>query len=279
MFQYALYLRLRHDGADAALHCPRHWIGRHFGLDGRLASRAEIEAVRPNALRRLVRTLGGSADTRHGITGQSGVFAKDILTSGTDAYLDGSWSSYKYFLPVDDLVRKTFMPEADNGATTAGDSGVTTAGGSRATTAAGDLTARLRQQLGRQESVALHFALGDGSACTPDYYNWALANVAAYVPEAAVTVLTATPALAARCLRLDDNASIVDISKFGALQLMRVMAAASHGIASDSLACWWALWLNANPDKICIVPKPWGTGVQPHADDLIPLHWTAIPTT
>lgn len=260
MFQYALYCRFRAEEADVALDASRSLIGTKFTLsDAVQASSAQIAALRGSAVGRIKEALKLSKTSDKVITDTFGVFSRDAVDA-TEGYYRGTWASQRYFEPVAEEVATTFLVPADNLAPEA---------------------RNVLDEIAKSdaETVALHVhkPTSPQNTCTTDYYNWAIANIRTYVPEARFFVFSTDVELARQCLLLPEGSLFVDCSKWGDFDLMQTMLRASHNISANTLLSWWAAWLNPNPDKITIVPARWTpTGTPP---DLIPIYWTAIPTT
>jgi hypothetical protein len=57
----------------------------------------------------------------------------------------------------------------------------------------------------------------------------------------------------------DPYCSFVDVrqSREDPLNNLRLMSLCKHNIIANSSYCWWAAWLNNNPQKIVICPCIW----------------------
>ena len=57
-----------------------------------------------------------------------------------------------------------------------------------------------------------------------------------------------------------------------------LMAYCAHNIISNSTFCWWAAWLNANPNKRVIAPRQWFGPAHSHLScrDLCPQEWLLL---
>lgn len=62
------------------------------------------------------------------------------------------------------------------------------------------------------------------------------------------------------------------------LEDLYLQSLCKNNIISNSSFSWWGAWLNENPNKIVIAPKPWYsyTLSHIHTDDLIPQEWVQI---
>ncbi len=63
-----------------------------------------------------------------------------------------------------------------------------------------------------------------------------------------------------------------------ALEDLYLQSLCTNNIISNSTFSWWGAWLNENPVKIVIVPKPWYGKEFLHirTDDLIPEAWIQL---
>lgn len=59
---------------------------------------------------------------------------------------------------------------------------------------------------------------------------------------------------------------------------MWMMSKCRHQVLANSSFSWWGAWLNQNPDKIVIGPKPWvaSMGVE-QTRDVLPKDWITLP--
>lgn len=184
-----------------------------------------------------------------------------IKNSPENAIFEGKWLSYRYFDSIEDKVRNEFRfihPIPQRFA---------------------NMMHEISSSAG-QQSVAMHIA-GTGNkqnTCTRDYYNWAVANINAFLPEARFFIFAESAKwVQENIVGLPEKTIVTDCKNTEQHILLRLMAAADHVIMSSTLTDWWAGYLNENPDKIVIAPKQWYKDGTPC--DLLPLHWTIIPVT
>ncbi|MGN0213987.1 MAG: alpha-1,2-fucosyltransferase [Muribaculaceae bacterium] len=261
MFQYALYLRLRRDGKDVALHASQRCITSIFNLpDAVMATPEQLAPFRVSLTSRIKSVFGKTASNDNIITDNFGEFNGKVLTADADAYCRGTWASPRYFEAVAEDVRKSFiLPESRLSVAAANAIGV----------------------IGEGETVAMHIhrPTSPENTCTTDYYNWAIANLQTYVPEARIVVFTDSPELVKQRILLPEGSRFVSSASLSELDIMQAMLRASHIVCANTLMSWWAAWLMPNPDKIVIVPQRWSANPDNQPRDLMPIYWTAIPVT
>lgn len=260
MFQYALYMRLQAMGGDVAIDAPRRWIGEQMGItDAVQATPQQIAQLRGSAASRLKGMLKISQAEQKVVSDSFGIFSPNALDA-EEGYFQGSWASQRYFEPIADAVAKTFVAPLEKL-------------GKEAQNIVNELHSS------ETETVALHVhrPTAPQNTCTTDYYNWAIANIRTYIPDAQFFVFATDTNMVRERLLLPESARFIDSRQLSDFDLMQTMLHASHNIAANTLLSWWAAWLNPNPDKITIVPQKWTPDGTPA--DLLPIYWTAIPTT
>lgn len=261
MFQYALYLRLRHEGNDVALHAAQRHIFATFNLtDAAIATPEQLAPYGTSLASRIKNVFNKPAAESNIITDTFGVFSRDAISADGDAYYRGTWASPRYLEPVADAVRQAFvLPDSRLSAAARG----------------------AISMLGDGETVAMHIhrPTSPENTCTTDYYNWAIANLQAFVPEARIVVFTDAPDLVKQHILLPEGSRFVPSGALSQTDIMQVMLRTSHIVCANTLTSWWAAWLMPNPDKIVIVPQRWSANPDVQPRDLMPIYWTAIPVT
>lgn len=261
MFQYAFYLALCQHDPDARLHAPRgKWLRERFRLPhfmlatpddlghfgkGSAMARAKSFFKRP----------GGS------VVEENGPFDGTVFHQ-TDTYFEGLWLDPRYFAQVADAVRDTFTVDAS---------------------ALPRQAQSMIAQLGHGQTVVLHIHEPEGKgALSTDYYNWSIASILQSIEKAHFYVFSTSVAWAKTHLEFQD--APVDYVEYPAdkeTSLLPYLIHAKHHVIANTLLSWWAAWLNRNDDKMVIAPKPWSrdAALAERAAYLIPMHWTAVPTT
>ncbi len=259
MFQYALYLKLRSTDADTALDAPRQWIAQQFAITNcAIATSKQIDDLKGSKMSQIKGLLGLNKAESKVITDTFGEFSREALNA-TEGYYSGTWASHRYFESVAQEVAEAFIAAPDSLGN------------------ANEIIDQITNCETETVAVHIHKPTSPQNTCTTDYYNWAIANIRTYIPDAKFFVFTDEPQLVKDRLLLPEGSVFVSTKQLSEFQLLQTMLRASHNIGANTLTSWWAAWLNPNPDKITIVPKKWSNNGTPK--DLIPLFWTAIPTT
>lgn len=283
MFQYALFLRLKHDNPDAQLkldvHSFRGYNHHHgyqldhaFGVDAPMASVSEISRLAyPYVHYRLWQVMSRVFPRRSTMCNEpaDGRFLPEALDTQHDAYYDGYWLDERYFASIAPEVRSAFTPAAIDPRNT-------------------DVIHALDAEL----SISLHVRRGDyvnhplySGICDIDYYRRAIAEIDRQLtlrnvdttaihyyifsndPEwCRVHIL---PLLEGRRHTFVDwntgSASHLDIT---------LMSHCRHHIIANSSFSWWGAWLNPSTDKIVVCPTRWHN--DPNSQIDFPADWTRV---
>lgn len=258
MFQYALYLALTRHTPDTFLDTPAAWLDKRFRLPRfRIATPQQLQHFGKGSLKnRLLASV--KRPQGNTLTEPDNRFHSDYLTLD-NTYFGGSWLAPAYFSQVaDDIAECFFVP-------------------TKALPASASHSLSL---LAKGETVAVHVhnPLDKANPCTPDYYNWAIANVLSYISHPKFIVMTTDIDWARE--HLNFQGAKADFMLYPAekeISILPYLSRTSHNILAATLTSWWAAWLNRNPDKIVLAPDHWSkTADYP---DLYPSSWTTIPTT
>ena len=258
MFQYAFYMALQRRDPEARLHVPEQWLRSHFRLDRYLlAEEADLKYYGKGGWKN--RFVAKFKKPEGIVYVEKDNAYKPELLEVADTYLEGRWLSPRYFEDFAQEVREMYTVPAKKLPAS---------------------SFELIKMLTRPDVVSVHVYNPESkeSTCTPDYYNWAIANVIASVGHKPFYVFTTDVEWAKQ--KLEFQGAPVEMIAYPAekeLKVMPYLCMANHNILANTLASWWAGWLNAHDDKIVIAPERWlPDGKVP---DLIPQGWTTIPTT
>jgi hypothetical protein len=252
MFQYAAgrALAARHgaqlvldsswiDGAGGAVSTEvrRYELGC-FELESRLAPVEEVGRLRRSVLpsrRPALRELEEPA---------FGQPCPELLQATDNTYLRGYWQNVTYFEDAEAQVRRdfTFRPEI------------------------AAQQSDVARQIGESPvpTVSLHVRRSDYvtdpgvrdrmGTLEPEYYSRALDALGSGVGSVRLYVFTDDPEWCTTNLRLNEQDVVVGAARAAEMHLMTLC---DHLVLADSSFSWWGAWLNPNPAKIVVAPRPW----------------------
>jgi hypothetical protein len=187
-------------------------------------------------------------------------FDEHVLELKGNYYLCGFFMSEKYFKPIEDVIRKelTVKPEfipADH---------------------------QLTQKIKESKSVAVHIRRGDyirnlssmeaHGLCSKDYYAKSIDYIKTQLgTDAHYFIFTDDEAWIKKEMDWDINYTL--ISDKSAVEDFYWMSLCRHTIIANSTFSWWAAWLNANPEKIVVMPKHWTNNIKSEDIKLNPKNW------
>lgn len=248
MFQYAFYMALLKHCGDIKLQGDVSTLVKTFNLK-------HCDETRILPRRSLVSSLLPCKNKK--VTDPADQCCDTALLGLHDATFNGKWQSFRYFENIEaDLIEEFSFRDA----------------------LPTDIRA-IMMPTGVSETVALHIhkIKGKGNTCTPDYYNWAIANINTFIPTPRFIIFTDDEKWAKQYIVGCDTPTIISTDKMPEPLLLQAMASARHMIMSNSPLSWWGAYLNRNEDKIVIAPKPWNRTIPD--SEIIPIHWTSIPVT
>ena len=258
MFQYAFYYALLQHHPEARLHVAEpKWIDARFRLPRFIM--AEEADLKPFGMGSLMNRMFAKLKTPAGNICHEPLdhrFDADLLKQ-TDTYFAGEWLSPRYFEAVaDDLKRAFAVPEKALPAS----------------------SASMLHMLQQGKTVAMHVHEPESalSTCTPDYYNWAIANILSTFRHPHFYVFTTNIEWVNAHINFQGaKVEMVQYPASAETSLMAYLYRASHVIMANRLVSWWGAWLTDNDDKIVIAPQKWAKNAD--YPDLLPIHWTQIP--
>lgn len=279
MFQYALYLALKENGADenTAIDITEFQYRKHhqgyelqkvFGVEPRYATKKEIFKIADvdksfwNCFRRDVLQI--KRQTPETIFNQDGELFNSEVFSRKNTYFQGFWQSWKYFDKIEEAIRTqfTFKPPFS------------------------EINKACAQAIDGCESVSIHIRRGDytkrrrwediGSICSLDYYNWAIAHIHEQLGDKVHYFIFSDDIEWVKANLPISNATYINWNKDGeSYNDLHLMSLCKHNIIANSSFSWWGAFLNQNPDKIVIAPERWYRNTP--TPDLIPQGWITLP--
>ena len=163
-----------------------------------------------------------------------------------DCYLRGYWQTEKYFLPIEEKVRKAFefprFTEKNN--------------------------LIVSENMRKENSVSIHIRKGGDymrpggtghGTCTKQYYDNAIKFIKDRVKSPVFYIFTDNKDWVKENISLEKYI-LVDwnpVSGPTNYRDIQLMSCCKHNIIANSSFSWWGAWLNSNKDKIVIGPEIW----------------------
>ena len=264
MFQYALYLKLCSMGREVKfdditeyeLDNARPVMLWAFGLTYPRADKEEINKITDGFLKlshRIRRKLFGRKSLEYqekDCNYDSQVLQRD------PAYLTGYFQSEKYFMDVEEQVRRAFT--FSEGIWKGQEE---------------EIKRKMQNYLGQIqdcESVSVHVRRGDylekeeiyGGICTEEYYRGAIAYMQGQSRESRFYLFSNDSEWVKGWVNenygADKRFVIIEGTQeeTGYLDLLLMSRCKNHIIANSSFS-WWGAWLDENPEKKVIAPAKW----------------------
>ncbi len=185
------------------------------------------------------------------------------------AYFFGYWQNERYFLPIQEALRREFTLRAPPSAPASSLA--------RQMTECRAVSLHVRRNLGVDASGRpLPEARELYASCSAEYYRRALGAVGAG-PGTVCFVFSDDPAWARANLALDVPCRFVsEQGTFSDAEELVLMASCQHHVVANSSFSWWGAWLGANPAKIVVAPRDWLRGARNTAVDICPQSWIRI---
>lgn len=260
MFQYALYLALKHKYPEEEIFIDASLMGsykvhngleidRVFGVELPQATFSQLlKLTIPTynyKLSRLVEKVFPKRDTEY--CDPSRYFEVDEVMTCGDRYYNGYWLHFEYFEDCQDVIKNTYrfkLPLNDRNRM---------------------ILEKIRKTKG---SVSIHVRRGDfiksplySGICDVVYYKEAIKYVIDRCKECHFFIFSddiewckenITPLLET------NEYDFIDWNKGDDSPIdMQLMSECQNNIIANSTFSWWAAFLNNNPDKIVCSPKKW----------------------
>lgn len=272
MFQYALYLNLKHRGTDVKMDISE--LNVYLGSFGRgdiwdafyvnkdFASTKDIQKLlKNNIINKLQMKIFKSSNT-HYVEKNPFYFNPDIFNMD-NVYLDGYWQNEKYFKDFRKNIIEHFKIKKE---------------------LSNDNNLYLDMINSYVNSVSLHIRLGDymtktnkkiyGGICTPGYYRKAINYFENNYNNPVFFIFSND---------VGNVKQLIDTKKYilvncndekNAWADLYLMSKCKHNIIANSTFSWWAAWLNQNENKTVLAPPKMMNTI--HADDIYPDSWIKV---
>lgn len=189
-------------------------------------------------------------------------FDPTIMTSGPNIYLEGWWQSYKYFIGIEDTIRKDFTlknPLPLN-------------------------IKNLMEIIKKENSLCIHVRRGDYIGNTnhevvgKEYYNAGIEKIKSLRKIDKIYVFSDDIKWCEENIKFEFPTMFVGEKYAGEKGEghLFLMKSCKNFLIPNSSFSWWAAWLSNSKDKIVVVPKQWFSDKNINSDDLIPKEWIRI---
>lgn len=188
-----------------------------------------------------------------------------ILETSKNVYLDGYWQSEKYFIDIQDFIRREFIVryEQDSQST------------------------KIAEEIDRTDSVSVHFRRADyvsdpatyhtHGVCELEYYEKSVRIIQEKITSPHFFVFSDDPFWCEKNLHFDHTVTfITHNSRQREYEDLRLMSLCKHNIIANSSFSWWGAWLNRNTNKVVVAPKRWLNDPRYDTRDMIPEGWLKI---
>jgi hypothetical protein len=267
LFQYACALRLAtaHSTRVAInlsllgnrkVITPRRYELGNFEISGRLMTTEEESLCRVWPLNLLM-----PGQSTRVVKERTPAFQEDVLRLPCNVCLKGYFQTEKYFLQIEDLIRRELRPKHEHSG----------------------WFQSFAEKISAPSSVVVHVRRGDyltNSTFRPlckEYFRDSLAYIAERVESPKVFVFSDDLSWCKANIRFPvpttfvehDNAALphVDLS---------LMTLGSHFIISNSSFSWWGAWLAKHKDKIVVAPTRWFNNTRMPEQDIVPIEWVRL---
>jgi hypothetical protein len=196
----------------------------------------------------------------------SSLSPEELLELKGDLYLDGHWTSQKYFEGSESILRKEFrvreplLPISES------------VGASIAETDSICLNVRRTDYVTLKASIDMHGFVGK------EYYDRGISLLAPQLENPHIFITSDDVEWCRANLRFDYPTTILGDEhqgyKFG--NKFALMSRCRHFLIPNSTFAWWAAWLGSSPDKIVICPRKWFRDPNIDASDMIPRGWIRL---
>jgi hypothetical protein len=206
------------------------------------------------------------ADPKKYVEEPSFYFTPEMLELKEPCYVDGYWQSEKYFIEIEDIIRKEFSLHKPLNSYSL------------------DIAEKIRAS---EHPVSLHVRRGDFAHVSQSiathgtvsisYYEEALRVMKERVVQPAYFVFSDEPEWARENIKTDFPTEYIgqgpEVNYFD-LELMKMCR---HHILANSTFGWWGAWLSDSyRTGVTISPKRWNVKESLDTKDLLPEHWIKL---
>jgi Glycosyl transferase family 11 len=249
-------------------HADRMFALNVFDTNISVATKEELgkfESIRENKLKRGVQKILPFLFPYFTIGEPLKNYDERILKAPKNSLLIGYWQTEKYFLPIEEIIKKefTFKPFSEG------------------------MNKYLAEEIRASNSVSLHVRRGDyvhdavtnqvHGICSPEYYYKAIEVIRQDVNEIKLFIFSDDMEWVKAQMKFDVPVTYIE-NNIGEMSYadMQLMSLCKHNIIANSSFSWWGAWLNYNPDKKVIAPIRWFNDETINTQDLIPGGWIKL---
>lgn len=240
----------------------------HLNITAKAASEEEVAAFaryrpKPGRFgRRIWNPL--FADEKKYVQEPRFTFSPEMMVVQSPCLVDGYWQSEKYFLEIEDIVRKEFTLRDPLSP--------------YSLTIAEKITAA-------KHPVMLHVRRGDFAhhpqsmkvhgTVSPEYYSAAMNIIREKVSEPTYFVFSDEPEWARENIKTGFPTEFIGQGPDKNFEDLALMQLCEHYILANSTFGWWGSWLSKSyKTGITIAPTTWS--IKLDTKDLLPAHWTVL---
>jgi hypothetical protein len=250
---------------------PRTYRLNNYNIIGTVASAEEIQQIeqgRPKERGYLLTKISDlliPMSRRTYVRERMYTFDKKILKVPDNIYLDGHWSTERYFKDIEDILLKeiTLREEPDA------------------------INIKIAEQIQAGPSVSLHVRRGDyvsnpttqqfHGCCSIDYYNRAISLIEEKVDDPSFFIFSDDLPWAKENLEIPGEKIFVAHNgpERECFDLW-LMSLCQHHIVANSSFSWWGAWLGQDAEKIVIAPRRWALSESFDTSDITPDSWITV---
>ena len=266
MFQYALYLSLKHRYSSIdnfhAIYVAPYRGRRKYELDKVFNIKINLTK---NFLIRIFKKCFPILIKRVNNKNYTAFENIDIRTLRPIVYYSGYWQTELYFKNIESVIKQAF--EFNNELIS-------------------PKNTQTIKEIGKVQSVSLHVRRGDyvadpgvkvvhGGICTTYYYRKAIQTMLSKIVGDVVFYIFTDDIKWVKNNLNFNKIVIVDWNRGAeSWQDMMLMSHCKHNIVANSSFSWWGAWLNNNKEKIVIAPSKWFNTMPTF--DIISENWIRI---
>jgi hypothetical protein len=192
-------------------------------------------------------------------------FDPNILKITDNVYLDGYWSSEKYFSDIATIIRKDFTLKRESDL----------------------INLNIADKIITTDSISIHFRRGDyvtdprtnaiHGTCSMDYYYKAIEDICKYVSDPHFFIFSNDHVWVKENFSLPYQMYFITANgPEKNYEDLHLMSLCKHHIIANSTFSWWGAWLSTNKNKRVYTPKKWYNVGYINQKDMFPEPWHKI---